>query len=687
MPPIRFSPMLALCLCLCVPLGAEIPLPDAIFYGTITRGGQLVGSGDLVGVVERDGEIVLEVPAVFVSAQGITHYVLRIPMETSGVTPLGSDGSAAREGDLLARLILDGEQIASPNRALAAATLSRFEVGGGIDGEPRFIRGDCNGDGEQDVSDAIKMLLYLFESGASPECEKACDANDDGGVDLADAVLVLGFLVSGASPPSPPYPACGLDPSVDDLLCAIGASGCGVGDGGEVVVKGRGGKETKKSSGHEVPAVPPESHAVRALGGAERFAAHTGGSNEAARSTLETDAWGLNSLLEVTPGRIRMGDISASRNVKTMTFRNRSDDTMHLSVAPSSDVFAISPSRFVVPPNGTFVAFLENRRASAAVRDPSAGAPSGGAGVDVFENDHHLGRIPVEFSTDSERVTLRVGNVAVARGTSQGIALAIEGPGVTHSLVFEVAYGVAFEDARFEPASDVESRVLESRDATSLVLEVRPRSSSPDGSVGDLVLWPREPLAPGTYPVWIRSAGTPDAVDADAVGVVHGEVCAQVPWLDLDGDRVASVNVDVVLLGRFVEGHVPLIPPDWPPDSLDPATLRALIDERSDYFDVNGSGELESDDLVLIDRALRGLTVSGADVSARLRNLYVHSDRECASTPAVFSVSDVQRLLTYLFHRGKLECPLRLDADGDGELSIRDAVVMVRSGSARGEEL
>ena len=64
-----------------------------------------------------------------------------------------------------------------------------------------FVRGDANGDGEIDISDAVKILLVLF-TGDSVDDLEPLDANGDGATDLSDAVYLLAFLFQGG--PSPP---------------------------------------------------------------------------------------------------------------------------------------------------------------------------------------------------------------------------------------------------------------------------------------------------------------------------------------------------------------------------------------------------------------------------------------------------------------------------------------------------
>ncbi|MEM7262266.1 MAG: endonuclease, partial [Planctomycetota bacterium] len=72
---------------------------------------------------------------------------------------------------------------------------------------PPFIRGDCNGDTNYDIGDAVTILDRLF-SGAIVPCDDACDANHDGSANIADAIFVLSGLFSmGADPPAP-FPTC-----------------------------------------------------------------------------------------------------------------------------------------------------------------------------------------------------------------------------------------------------------------------------------------------------------------------------------------------------------------------------------------------------------------------------------------------------------------------------------------------
>jgi hypothetical protein len=100
-------------------------------------------------------------------------------------------------------------------------------IGAGKDGvtlgalpvaEPRaaFVRGETNGDGSVDLSDAVKVLLLLFGGAGPPSCADAFDVDDTGTIDLTDAVVLLGYLFGSGAPPTMPFPEAGLDPTEGD---------------------------------------------------------------------------------------------------------------------------------------------------------------------------------------------------------------------------------------------------------------------------------------------------------------------------------------------------------------------------------------------------------------------------------------------------------------------------------------
>jgi hypothetical protein len=71
-----------------------------------------------------------------------------------------------------------------------------------------YRRGDPNGDGKMDLSDAVSLIHYLFQSGAEPGCLDSGDVNGNGGLDLTDIVYILEFLYMGGVAPPPPFDEC-----------------------------------------------------------------------------------------------------------------------------------------------------------------------------------------------------------------------------------------------------------------------------------------------------------------------------------------------------------------------------------------------------------------------------------------------------------------------------------------------
>jgi hypothetical protein len=68
----------------------------------------------------------------------------------------------------------------------------------------QFFRGDVDEDARLGLSDAVRILNFLFRGGPAPRCVEAADADDSGRVDLTDAVsLLLSLFLGGAAPPPP----------------------------------------------------------------------------------------------------------------------------------------------------------------------------------------------------------------------------------------------------------------------------------------------------------------------------------------------------------------------------------------------------------------------------------------------------------------------------------------------------
>jgi PKD repeat protein len=85
----------------------------------------------------------------------------------------------------------------------------------------KFVRGDVDGSGMVDITDAVKVLNYLFLGFDPPQCLDAADVNDRGRVDISASISLLTFLFLGGTQPGVPFPTAGLDPTPDELAeCA-----------------------------------------------------------------------------------------------------------------------------------------------------------------------------------------------------------------------------------------------------------------------------------------------------------------------------------------------------------------------------------------------------------------------------------------------------------------------------------
>jgi len=84
---------------------------------------------------------------------------------------------------------------------------------------PTFRRGDADGSGEADLTDAVVVLAHLFLGGGTPTCRDAADTDDNGSLELTDGIFLLSFLFQGGGTPPAPGPfSCGPDttPSPDN---------------------------------------------------------------------------------------------------------------------------------------------------------------------------------------------------------------------------------------------------------------------------------------------------------------------------------------------------------------------------------------------------------------------------------------------------------------------------------------
>ena len=79
-----------------------------------------------------------------------------------------------------------------------------------------FLRGDCNGNLSLDISDALTVLGYLFNSEDTDGCVDACDFQDDGFVTITDAIQIISLLFQDGPSPAAPYPLPGPDVNLNN---------------------------------------------------------------------------------------------------------------------------------------------------------------------------------------------------------------------------------------------------------------------------------------------------------------------------------------------------------------------------------------------------------------------------------------------------------------------------------------
>lgn len=79
---------------------------------------------------------------------------------------------------------------------------------------PAFVRGDVNGDGTIDISDAVNLLSAITDGGFTLDCEDASDIDDGGAIDIGDAVRLLGGLFVD---PGVLTPGCHFDTTPDSF--------------------------------------------------------------------------------------------------------------------------------------------------------------------------------------------------------------------------------------------------------------------------------------------------------------------------------------------------------------------------------------------------------------------------------------------------------------------------------------
>ena len=162
------------------------------------------GVFDLEHFLPPEGDLCAVSPPDFIVDPGDYHLQEASPAIDAGTV----DGAPAAD--------IDGDQ----RPCGAAVDMGADETGDCVGF--RFVRRDCNDDGEVNISDAVSILNWLFGGNAAVGCVAALNTNGDAGVNITDAVSLLNFLFAGGASPVDPFPDCGpgMLPADTELGCA-----------------------------------------------------------------------------------------------------------------------------------------------------------------------------------------------------------------------------------------------------------------------------------------------------------------------------------------------------------------------------------------------------------------------------------------------------------------------------------
>jgi hypothetical protein len=106
----------------------------------------------------------------------------------------------------------------------ATVTYCGVNLVGGGPPPTGFHRGDTDNNGQLQLTDAVRILGFLFLGGVAPTCKDAADTDGNNQLQLTDAVRILGFLFLGGLPPvapGPPPQPCGEDNDATHLGCDL----------------------------------------------------------------------------------------------------------------------------------------------------------------------------------------------------------------------------------------------------------------------------------------------------------------------------------------------------------------------------------------------------------------------------------------------------------------------------------
>ena len=172
------------------------------------------GEGFVCAVVLSLVQPVTLPPEGFFSLARASYRALVLPEDSAGVSTTVEyrDGLRGSAQPVRNRLTWNGRSVTP---CVVPFSIRLTSLPPGI-----FLRGDFDGGGSVDISDAVAVIGYLFLAGRPPGCFDAADANDDGRLDIADPIFGLDFLFRGGAPPPVPFPLAGPDPTEDGHSCS-----------------------------------------------------------------------------------------------------------------------------------------------------------------------------------------------------------------------------------------------------------------------------------------------------------------------------------------------------------------------------------------------------------------------------------------------------------------------------------
>lgn len=207
------------------PAGVELPLGAIDVRASASDDGE--GDGQGAGPLPRFAiEIVVEAPAIPPIDTWLVYGATAGDPEVRW-RDFDFDGAtgARSQGDAFVLRFVDGTR-GDTDREVDGSIVSIVAPAVLSGAATRFVRGETNGDGAVDISDAVSVLLHLFAGTVAITCEDAADTNDDGAVDVSDALTLLAHFFAGGIAPRAPFTSCGIDLTGDAIGCEAFAE-CG----------------------------------------------------------------------------------------------------------------------------------------------------------------------------------------------------------------------------------------------------------------------------------------------------------------------------------------------------------------------------------------------------------------------------------------------------------------------------